>query len=135
MTGTKTDDLVAFMNARLDEEGAAIKAIEDGSAPWGGEWEADGDHALRTHNGWVLVSRPVTQPFAVGVLEHIARYDPARTFREVEAKRRLLRQFELRGNSVRATVKPPTGGVWDDLLRILALPYADHPDYRREWQP
>ena len=23
----------------------------------------------------------------------------------------------------------------DDLMRILALPYADHPDYRQEWRP
>jgi hypothetical protein len=66
---------------------------------------------------------------------HIARWDPARVLREVEAKRRLLQQFELRGNSVRATVVPATGGVWDDLLRLLALPYADRPGYRQEWAP
>ncbi|MGW9031671.1 DUF6221 family protein [Streptomyces sp. NPDC055722] len=30
---------------------------------------------------------------------------------------------------------PPTGGVWDDLLRMLALPYADRPGYRDEWRP
>jgi hypothetical protein len=27
--------------------------------------------------------------------------------------------------------EPPTGPV----LRLLALPYADHPDYRDEWRP
>ncbi|MFI1197717.1 DUF6221 family protein [Micromonospora sp. NPDC020750] len=54
---------------------------------------------------------------------------------ELAASGRLLKQFELRGNSVRATVQPSTGGVWDDLLRMLALPYADRPGYRSEWKP
>lgn len=70
-----------------------------------------------------------------GVAEHIVMHDPARVLREIDAKRRLLYQFEQRGNSVRATVKPPTGGVWDDMLRLLALPYADRPGYREEWRP
>jgi hypothetical protein len=68
-------------------------------------------------------------------IARLAQKHREQMLREVEAGRLLLRQFELRGNSVRATVKPPTGGVWDDLLRILALPYADHPGYRPEWTP
>ncbi|MGJ3223773.1 DUF6221 family protein [Micromonospora aurantiaca (nom. illeg.)] len=67
--------------------------------------------------------------------DHHERWDDARVLAEVEAKRRLLRQFELRGNAVRATVQPSTGGVWDDLLRMLALPYADRPGYREQWRP
>lgn len=54
---------------------------------------------------------------------------------DINAKRLLLTQFELRGNSVRGMVQPATGGVWDDLLRVLALPYANRPGYRPEWRP
>ena len=71
----------------------------------------------------IMKSRATTRPFGNRLLA------------DIEAKRMLLLQFELRGNSVRATVQPSTGGVWDDLLRILALPYADRDGYREEWRP
>jgi hypothetical protein len=32
-------------------------------------------------------------------------------------------------------VPATAGGVWDDLLRLLALPFAGHEDYREEWRP
>ncbi len=105
-------DLTAFLRARLDEDERVARAAVD--FDYGvRDWADDGD--------------PVNA--------HIARHDPARVLREVEAKRRLLEQFRLRGDSVRAVVRPVTGGVWDDLLRLLALPYDGHPDYREEWRP
>jgi hypothetical protein len=107
------DDLTAFLSARLDEDEALANEIhrprDCGSVDRDGEFDPD--------PVWCSCDYP------------------ARVLREVEAGRLLLRQFGLRGNSVRATVQPPTGGVWDDLLRMLALPYADHPDYRPEWKP
>ena len=51
---------------------------------------------------------------------HIARWDPARVLAECEAKRQLIERV---GN-------PDWAG-----FRILALPYADHPDYQQEWKP
>ena len=129
-----TADLVAFLRARLDEDEHVARSVEDRGAPWDGQWVADGDDAARTFNGHVLFYGH-NGPLKAGLVEHVTRHDPARVVREVEAKRRLLYQFEHRGNSVRAVVTPPTGGVWDDLLRLLALSYADHPDYRQEWRP
>jgi hypothetical protein len=58
-------------------------------------------------------------------------------FTECEAKRRII-------NRARGWLdEEPDGTVADtiarDLLghvvRTLALPYADHPDYREEWRP
>jgi len=46
--------------------------------------------------------------------------DPARVLAECEAKRLLIERV---GN-------PHWAG-----FNILALPYADHPDYRQEWKP
>lgn len=111
------DDLIEFLRARYAEEQAeAEKQPDDDDYPldsWTIRWEETGE--------WNSYS--------------YVRITRARVLREVEAKRRLLCQFEHRGNSVRATVVPSTGGVWDDLLRMLAAPYADHPDYRQEWAP
>lgn len=73
---------------------------------------------------------------------HIARWDPARVLTECEAKRRIV---ELHTRATQdGHVCPSTRGegtLWSfggdpacDTLRLLALPYADHPDYRQEWK-
>jgi hypothetical protein len=132
-----TDDLVAWLRERLDEDEQTARAT--GDAHWSYDRET---FTVRAEQSEVASRRRSTYPgdpagATTPILDvygtHIARWEPARVLAEVQAKRRLLTQFELRSNSVRATVRPATGGVWDDLLRLLALPYAEHPDYRPEW--
>lgn len=64
---------------------------------------------------------------------HIARHDPARVLREVEAKRLILAWC------VRMDPEPNVGGVLAGearrITRWLALPYADRDGYREEWRP
>jgi hypothetical protein len=50
----------------------------------------------------------------------IARWDPARVLAECAAKRRIVEMYA--GQHGQPYV-----------LHFLALPYADHPDYRQEW--
>ena len=45
-------------------------------------------------------------------------YDPARVLREVEVKREIVKLHGI-----------------VHTLRLLAMPYADHPDYQQEWEP
>lgn len=49
---------------------------------------------------------------------------PARVLIECEVKRRIV-----------ALHAHQEGFFTPDELRALALPYADHPDYRQEWRP
>ena len=85
--------------AYLDEDEAAAKYIEDHSEPWRGRWEADENHRLRTYNGWTLaVPGTPDGEFAPGVLAHIARHDPARVLREVEAVRAIIRESSGEGH-------------------------------------
>ncbi|MFJ7269409.1 DUF6221 family protein [Streptomyces sp. NPDC099050] len=93
--------------------------------------------------------------------QHIVRHDPARVLAEVDAKRRILllhnipavvspkmAAFGLRkgespeddrrcaGCGLDSMDDPITPDVSEcPILRALALPYADHPDYREEWKP
>lgn len=53
------------------------------------------------------------------VLAHTDRHDPHRVLAECEAKRRIV------------NIVPDLQGV----LGALALPYANHPDFREEWRP
>lgn len=118
-------DLVQFLRDRLDEDEAMARACAgDGS------WKA-------SH---IAIYGPDLAP---EVREHMARHDPARTLAEVDAKRQLLRDLEGAEFTLSRTGAgtPPrdlmTGAV--NLLRrtvhLLALSYADHPDYREEWRP
>jgi hypothetical protein len=60
------------------------------------------------------------------------RFTHARVLAECEAKRRIVAMAQ------RFTAMPDDSGtdiVLDDVLRLLALPYADHPDYDEAWKP
>lgn len=137
----------------------------------GGEWSQP--VVLRTVEEWQLDwgGPDNTLPLKVAESEelrtadgaHIARHDPARVLREVEAKRRLLalhphhRYVEpLDAASVHEEDHRPAfdespryvgctschynsrheecyPSWWCEHVRLLALPYAEHPDYRQEW--
>jgi Family of unknown function (DUF6221) len=70
-----------------------------------------------------------------------------RVLAECGAKRRIIaehapdnRQFDCRddaGSHAYYSDEPGTYGYLGECrtLRILALPYEDHPDYREEWRP
>jgi hypothetical protein len=118
-------DIVEFLRARYTADEAIARAAGNGNdLSWAG-WQLGGQ---LEEAGW-------EHPETVNREAHVLRHDPASVLADIDAKLRLLEQFELRGNSVRATVVPATGGVWDDLLRLLALPFAGHADYDRRWRP
>ena len=56
----------------------------------------------------------------------------ARVLAECEAKRRIVKSFAAGAPYQRGTDNYATTRM---VTRLLALPYADHPDYRDEWKP
>lgn len=134
------NDLVAWLRARLDEdERVAQAAASDPAFGYGGRWAAS-DHGdvvpAESHgNDWVAVGPWGGDLGDVG--RHMAHHDPARVLADLDAKRRLLELHPYAGllsapeSCESCAVIPgpcPT-------LRLLALPYAPHPDYREEWKP
>lgn len=106
-------DLVEFLRSRLDDEAAVAQKSYDEA----GDYRLDGSMATQLH---------------------FANWKPDRVLADVEAKRRI----------VGSTAHPPKAwsvfddgfrrgqmAAHDDVLRLLALPYATHPDYREEWRP
>ena len=75
----------------------------------------------------------------IGEDEAVARYSPTRTraLAECEAKRRIVARHKLCGTGIGYC--DDGGHGWDEDspgcadLSDLALPYADHADYREEW--
>ena len=80
-----------------------------------------------------------TDELEVTTARHIARHAPARVLREVESKRRILNECLKEVERETADGRRyPASTAWAlavTTLRLLALPYADRPGYRREWRP
>jgi hypothetical protein len=150
---TRTATLVEFLMARLDEDEAAARAAA--SPPWEVEIMSHVKDASVTHQTWE-VGRNInfgylgddheivsygTRDEGDGRSEanarHIARHDPARVLAEVDAKRRIVERFELRDREF--DLADPTSmalaASMHEALVLLALPYADHPDYDEAWRP
>ena len=107
-------DLAGFLLARIGEdEAVARKVVAAVKAP-----------------DYVIV-RVYEQPEpGVTVQRDVALYRPDRVLAECEAKRRIVEEC---GHTVdRFTY---SGDLARAVLALLALPYADHPDYRQEWKP
>ncbi|WP_435601336.1 DUF6221 family protein [Streptomyces sp. C10-9-1] len=154
-------DLVAFLRARYDEDEQEARAATPGPWRWrqehGEPWEPEeggwldysGEYISGADDSGTLFGPGMT-PHADAV--HIARHDPARVLREIDAKRQLVnvhgRPHEciaLTGSGERSVVDGQPWELWEPehtsdhgpctTLRLLALPYADWPGYREEWRP
>ena len=141
------DDLIAFLRARLDEDEQTARAV-------GYERIEVVDYLWESKH--LLLQRDDGEAKATSELDaslatHIARHDPARVLAEVDAKRRTV---ELHGPATlhagggaahfetvrvcRSCEPPkqfPETAYPCATLRLLALPYASHPDYRDAWRP
>lgn len=130
---------VTFIDARLREDeriakGCACHAwvldgasiVPEGRAGWDDvvDWVYDEDGTSR---------------------EHIARHDPARVLRDVEAKWQVLRLYTNAASAVMhaSGFQPRRTAIQDETcveilgeaLKALALAWSDHPDWREEWRP
>ena len=132
--------LAQFLRARLiEEESIAFAAISDRfqRVEDGLETVARDDGAWRATSGRVYgVTLDTYDEGGItrDQAKHIALHDPARVLREVEARRRILDDYNhlsalpewderVRGG------KPSLEGV----LRSFALVHVDHPDYDQAW--
>jgi hypothetical protein len=118
-------DIVEFIRERLAEDEQWALGVRGVSWEW--LW------ALNT-----------AEELDSSVAVHIARHDPARVLREVEAKRRVLARHHRVPDEVAIrldleNVPDLCNGCYQtwscDDVRLLALPYSDHPSYRPEWSP
>lgn len=115
-------DLIEFLRARLDEDERAALGAK-GDTP--GIWETKSDPAT-----WIVLY-DASGKLTMGQERHIARHDPARVLREVEAHRRIVDEYEA---SVRRVGVCMSGSL-RRVVMALATVYDDHADYCEEWRP
>jgi hypothetical protein len=115
--------LIEFLRARLDED----------------ELNARQSQALWRDTHFTVA------PGSLVIMDYLRRRHPSTVLADIDAKRRILDEYQgLRaaasnyakiGDEDMAFVgRHMYAGVLG-ALKCLALPYADHPDYRDEWRP
>ena len=119
-------DLVEFLTARLDEDDeAALDMLAR-------DWTLTGRDVMAA--GFVIAeaSSDLTA-------RHIAHYDPARSRREIEAKRQHLARYQ--GALLRQQAEPGderNNGYVVAMSQVLqddTAVYSGHPDYDEAWRP
>ncbi|MEU7331399.1 DUF6221 family protein [Streptomyces parvus] len=130
------NDLVQFLRNQYDIEASAA---ENAAAETGADWHYDSKSGYvlggRDHDMVATGSQDFLEPSAGA---HIARHDPARVLREVEAKRRILAVHRPYVPEPDQACLGCAGGIqfqFCPVVRLLGLPYADHPEYRDAWRP
>lgn len=139
------NELIAFLRARLKDEADEARAahLEPRSlseVDW--HWETNQPGYRWQYGGRIARNKREATWLTVS---------PARLLAEVESKLAILKLHHLvpwsRVEQVPGTIvidDPDNGRDFCDVcgtahpcqtLRLLALPYADHPGYRQEWRP
>jgi hypothetical protein len=144
-------DIAAFIRARLDKDEQVARTATPG--PW--RWTNAGSDTLGEQPVLESESDPTTVVIDAtgnhtegyvcidaGDQAHIARWDPARALAEVQAKRRIAETHQrIPHRCPMPVIAGENGQLWTDeegpcyTLRLLALPYDWHDDYKEEWRP
>jgi len=124
-------DLTEFLSARIAEDEAVARAAHEGP------WEREDDQVRMalipaTSQTRVRANEWLCDSISDADAEHIARYDPPRVLAECEAKRRIVEAAA----DYSPELEHGDNGEWafGIVLRLLALPYVEHPDFREEWR-
>lgn len=130
-------DLSDFLLARIaeDEEAARDAAGWDlsGRKRSSGNWRRDGLNSVVDDQRRSVVHGDGGPPSDYEV-DHIARWNPARVIADCDARRRIVEQCRYIAE-YHVSDDFAADNLADETLAHLALPYADHPDYRSEWAP
>lgn len=127
------DDLVAFLNARYDDDEAYARNAFGDHNDAGPVWHEPSSGLLDVGDELIVTNDSQVSRF-------MERFDPARVLAEVEANRRIV---ALHGAEPHECVEYDTNPDWRatcyerdcPTLKLLVLPFAGHPDYRQEWKP
>jgi uncharacterized protein DUF6221 len=146
--GDTVNDLIAFLNARLDEDEAIAEAA-GGSAPQGVWAQVDPDRRpgrIDCDSGYVVTYDEGSPDD--GQAAHIARHDPARALREVAAKRSILKRhvpvvagYGPLEDQQCCAAESSDEDMWYakswpcSTVLALAAVWNDHPGYQDEWKP
>lgn len=124
--------LTEFLLARINEDEDAAKAADQGTVYAAGAY---GDDAVGE-----LLELARNEGALGEAVKHLERYTVARVLAECDAKRKLIALIDREWDTlIELDVMPDWAGdrrdAWEQMICLLATPYADHPDYDLSWAP
>lgn len=138
MSDPAPDDLVAFLRARLDDDEQLADRMDHDNPDEGGFYACPA-----TRDGPYGDLPGGEENCDCGLANRRGRL-----LREVESKRLLLAfalvmsapvatpvGYPQAARNIKLEVELAEEKAADMIMRLLALPYSDHPDYRQEWKP
>lgn len=130
---TERMDIGEFLTARYDEEQQLAEAAVPG--PWHIELLGGKGYPQRISNARaIVIGQTYTNPAYPPVnAEHMVYWDPARVLADIAAKRALLAYLVRLAEVILDNNLWSLEGESDHGLRLLAAPYATHPDYDPAW--
>lgn len=150
-TPWKVGDILAFIQARLDEEEEIVETMRSGGFP-PDVWTSQPSRSQSWH-----ILREVEDPTPLGYISngrgeirHVTAHDPARVTRAIQAKKRIVDAvFTWRHDHLYSGLDGNTGPFpcsrrgdhcecgtamrQVQVLSALASEWSDHPAYRQEW--
>lgn len=114
-------DLIAFLKARYDEA-EEMATFARGQVPLRRPGDGRGHARPRRVDEQALDM-------------YTATFRPERMLADIQAKRRILAAWPDPFGTWTAEQADAARAVKEQTLRLLALPYAGHYDYREEWRP
>lgn len=134
--------ITEFLTARLDEDEAVARTAAWMDSPYlntepCSEWSYAGD-GHEVEPGVTHDYEGLSPAVDVEVGPHIARHDPARVLADVAAKRAIVGLHDQAlADEVEHGDASGLGAdlMHQDVIRLLALPYAGHEDYDEGWRP
>lgn len=138
--------ILAFYEARLDEEESAAEAATPG--PWWynprKQWlnaeaferydlakgeEFVGYGGPHPFTGAVAATGPASAPQSMADAAFIARHHPTRALAEVHTNRALIKLYDLAMEHRQEAL----ASAYFDVIQMGAAIYADHPDFDSQW--
>lgn len=137
------DQLVGFLRARYAEQRRAALVATPG--PWHAEpfvygrpedgWGEPSHWEIKAGGGDVVGHQPHEGGgvYSEADARHIATHGPDVVLADLDAKLGILDWYEVASSS--PELNPDAWQIMRQVLLLLALPFAAHPDYDERWRP
>lgn len=130
-------NIVEFLKARLAEDEAVARAIDDKQLDSGWSTSYNQFGLANTPPGWYITPH-IGLAYEEEGARHIARFNPERVLREIAAKRRIVEDYrisrsaDLEQPDSRGTLHAGAEAFFSACIS-LASAYSDHPDHTPSW--
>lgn len=128
------DDLIAFLEARLTEDETQARDLIESEAA-AADWHESSSGVLVTGPPTYDDTWNGTHPLGDSRLTRfIARHDPACVLRDTEADRKLLLKYQIGLHLLPGKYKLGYCEALEEIIKIRAERFSDHPQYQHEWK-